>query len=361
MSGAPTTNQGPLSYAIDNSLASHIPTFARVCQSNVPNMSDFKISKKNTLHFRTNNVASMPQLIDNTVLVTDIDNDIALQADNWNAANANPNIPGSQPPIVVTPLLLVPPPSGEDQLSNLRVIPWDIYSFWYHSNRTDIPVISPVFSNAPQFNFNLMTVKDSYSEYSSLNVFNRFIDLYCRNNNVNENSLDFSFKIDLRQKLAPFTNAYNYTGEYKATSLQELYMSFSESGLLQWDESHLNRRDSRTNIHKGSIVCIEHQYVLIHKVSGDDVIKLVFTVPHYVYLPNWVSQTSISFTQNVLLHKCPTINGSIENASDDIDNNTVPVQNSTVPPQENYSNTHPLGPTGSIGSTGSTGGTGTGP
>ena len=83
MSG-PTTNQGSLSYAIDSSLASHIPTFARVCQSNVPNMNDYKISKKNTLHFRLNNIASMPELADNTFLVSDIDADITLQADAWN-------------------------------------------------------------------------------------------------------------------------------------------------------------------------------------------------------------------------------------------------------------------------------------
>ena len=69
-SSNPTTNQGALTYGIDNSLASHIPTFARVCQSNVPNMNDYKISKKNTLHFRTNNIASMPELIYNTFLVT---------------------------------------------------------------------------------------------------------------------------------------------------------------------------------------------------------------------------------------------------------------------------------------------------
>jgi hypothetical protein len=337
MTGAPTTNQGSLSYAIDSSLASHIPTFARVCQSNVPNMNDYKISKKNTLHFRVNNIAAIPELADNTFLVSDIDNDITLQADAWNTANPLPT-----PQIAVTPLLLVPPPGTDSQLSNLRVIPWDVYSFWYHSNRTDMPVISPVFSNAPQFNLNLMTVKDSHSEYSNINIFNRFIDLYCRNNNVNENSLDFSFKIDLRQKLAPYTNAYNYSGEYKATSLQELFMSFSESGLLQWNESHLNRRDGRPNIHKGSIVCLEHQYILIHKVSGDDVLKLVFTVPHYVYLPNWVSQTSISFTQTAsLLNKCPTINGNIENSNSDTNNVTVPVENNPVPDQDNYSNTTP--------------------
>ena len=322
MSG-PTTNQGQLSYAIDNSLASHIPTFARVCQSNVPNMSDYKISKKNTQHFRLNNIASMPELINNSVLVTDIDTDITLQANAWNAANAAAITAGAVVAIQPTPLLLLPPPGQDDQLSNLRVIPWDIYSFWYHSNRTDIPVISPVFSNAPQFNFNLMTFKDSYGEYSSINIFNRFIDLYCRNNNVQENSLDFSFKIDLRHKLAPFTNAYNYSGEHKSTSLQELFMSFSESGLLQYNESHINRRDGRTNIHKGSIVCIEHQYILIHKVS-EDVLKLVFTVPHYVYLPNWVSQTSISFTNNRLLHKCPAIN---ENSAEDIFEKSVPVEN----------------------------------
>jgi hypothetical protein len=321
MSGNPTTNQGAMTYVIDNSLASHIPTFARVCQSNVPNMSDYKISKKNTLHFRTNNIASMPELTNNTFFVSDIDADITAQVDAWNA------VPGNTPSIQPTPLLLIPPPGESTQISNLRVIPWDIYSFWYHSNRTDIPVISPVFSNAPQFNLNLMTVKDTYSEYSTLNVYNRFIDLYCRNNNVNENSLDFSFKIELRQKLAPYTNAYNYSGEYKAMSTQELFMSFHESGLLQWNESHINRRDGRANIHKGSIVCIEHQYILIHKVSGDDVLKLVFTVPHYVYLPNWVSQTSISFTQNNLLNKCATINGKIHNSDNDTTAGTIPKGN----------------------------------
>ena len=344
MSGIPTTNQGAMTYAIDNSLASHIPTFARVCQSNVPNMSDYKISKKNTLHFRTNNIATMPELIDNTFLVTDIDADITAQASAWNAANATAINAGTAVAITVTPLLLIAPPGEINQLSNLRVIPWDIYTFWYHSNRTDIPVISPVFSNAPQFNLNLMTVKDTYSEYSTLNVFNRFIDLYCRNNNVNENSLDFSFKIDLRQKLAPYSNAYNYSGEYKATSMQELFMSFSESGLLQWNESHINRRDGRTNIHKGSIVCIEHQYILIHKVSGDDVLKLVFTVPHYVYLPNWVSQTSISFTQTNLLNKCPTINGNIHNSNTNLTENTVPVDNSPGEDENNYSNSDPTTP-----------------
>jgi hypothetical protein len=327
MSGNPTTNQGSLTYGIDNSLASHIPTFARVCQSNVPNMSDYKISKKNTLHFRTNNIASMPELINNTFFVSDIDADITAQAIAWNTANAAAITAGTAVAITPTPLLLIPPPGESNQISNLRVIPWDIYTFWYHSNRTDIPVISPVFSNAPQFNLNLMTVKDTYSEYSTLNVYNRFIDLYCRNNNVNENSLDFSFKIELRQKLAPYTNSYNYSGEYKATTLQELFMSFSESGLLQWNESHINRRDGRTNIHKGSIVCIEHQYILIHKVSGDDVLKLVFTVPHYVYLPNWVSQTSISFTQNNLLNKCPTINGKIHNSESDTTVGTIPKDN----------------------------------
>jgi len=331
-SSNPTTNQGALTYGIDNSLASHIPTFARVCQSNVPNMSDYKISKKNTLHFRTNNIASMPELIYNTFLVTDIDTDIAQQVTNWNG------VPGNTPPIQPTPLLLIPPPGEITQLSNLRVIPWDTYTFWYHSNRTDMPMISPVYSNAPQFNLNLMTVKDTYSEYSSLNVYNRFIDLYCRNNNVNENSLDFSFKIDLRQKLAPYTNSYNYSGEYKAMSLQELFMSFSESGLLQWNESHINRRDGQTNIHKGSIVCLEHQYILIHKVSGDDVLKLVFTVPHYVYLPNWVSQTSISFTQTNLLNKCPTINGKIQNSDSDSSQDTIPVSNSTAADSGNYAN-----------------------
>ena len=346
-SSNPTTNQGALTYGIDNSLASHIPTFARVCQSNVPNMNDYKISKKNTLHFRTNNIASMPELIYNTFLVTDIDADIAQQVAAWNSANPPPT-----PQIQATPLLLIPPPGEIDQLSNLRVIPWDIYSFWYHSNRTDMPMISPVFSNAPQFNLNLMTVKDTYSEYSTLNVYNRFIDLYCRNNNVNENSLDFSFKIDLRQKLAPYTNAYNYSGEYKAMSTQELFMSFSESGLLQWNESHINRRDGQTNIHKGSIVCIEHQYILIHKVSGEDVLKLVFTVPHYVYLPNWVSQTSISFTQFNLLNKCPTINGNIENTDSDIGQGAIAVSNSTAANPDNYANSgHPgsTGPTGSHG------------
>jgi hypothetical protein len=326
-SSNPTTNQGAMTYVIDNSLASHIPTFARVCQSNVPNMSDYKISKKNTLHFRTNNIASMPELTNNTFFVSDIDADINTQALNWNTANQAAINAGTLQQIDVTPLLLIPPPGESNQISNLRVIPWDIYSFWYHSNRTDIPVISPVFSNAPQFNLNLMTVKDTYSEYSTLNVYNRFIDLYCRNNNVNENSLDFSFKIDLRQKLAPYTNAYNYSGEYKAMSTQELFMSFYESGLLQWNESHINRRDGRTNIHKGSIVCIEHQYILIHKVSGDDVLKLVFTVPHYVYLPNWVSQTSISFTQNNLLNKCPTINGKIHNSESDTTEGTIPIGN----------------------------------
>jgi hypothetical protein len=342
-SSNPTTNQGALTYGIDNSLASHIPTFARVCQSNVPNMNDYKISKKNTLHFRTNNIASMPELIYNTFLVTDIDADIAQQAAAWNTAN--PTATHIQP----TPLLLIPPPGEIDQLSNLRVIPWDIYSFWYHSNRTDMPMISPVFSNAPQFNLNLMTVKDTYSEYSTLNVYNRFIDLYCRNNNVNENSLDFSFKIDLRQKLAPYTNSYNYSGEYKAMSTQELFMSFSESGLLQWNESHINRRDGQTNIHKGSIVCIEHQYILIHKVSGDDVLKLVFTVPHYVYLPNWVSQTSISFTQFNLLNKCPTINGNIENSDSDSLQDAIAISNSSGVQLTNYSNS------GNPGSTGPTG------
>jgi len=135
-------------------------------------------------------------------------------------------------------------------------------------------------------------------------------------------------------------------------STQELFMSFSESGLLQWNESHINRRDGQTNIHKGSIVCIEHQYILIHKVSGDDVLKLVFTVPHYVYLPNWVSQTSISFTQFNLLNKCPTINGNIENSDSDIGQGAIPVSNSTAADPNNYANSgHPgsTGPTGSHG------------
>jgi hypothetical protein len=103
-------------------------------------------------------------------------------------------------------------------------------------------------------------------------------------------------------------------------------MSFSESGLLQWNQSHLNKIDAQTNIHKGSIVCIEHQYILIQKVAGEDPLKLVFTIPHYVYLPNWVSQTCISYTNFTLLNKCPTINGIVENATEDIAEDALPIE-----------------------------------
>jgi hypothetical protein len=320
MTGHPTNNQGAVSYAIDNSLTSHIPTFARVCQSNVPNMSDYKCSKKNTLHIRTNNIASMPALTNNTVLVSAIDAETLAQVTEWNANHTEQ--------ISATPLLLIKPPySVDSELTKLRVIPWDIYTFWYHANSTDLPFISPVFSDGPQFNLNLMTYKDTYSEYAKVNVFNMLIDLYCRNNNVNENSLDFSFKIDLRQKLTPYSNTYNYSGEYKSTSMQELFMAFSESGLLQWNQSHLNKIDARPNINKGCIVCIEHQYILIQKVAGEDPLKLVFTIPHYVYLPNWVSQTCISYTNNILLNKCPAINGTVENSTQDNTENTVSIEN----------------------------------
>jgi len=334
MSGFPTTNQGQVNYAIDNTLASHIPTFQRVSQANVPNTNDYKIPKKNVLHIRTNNIAAMPELKNNTITVKQIDDSIQEEIDNWNDrknASTDP-VFRALPDISANSLSLIAPPGRDNQLSNLRVIPWDIYTFWYHSNRSDIPMISPVFSSASQFNFNLMTYKDSHSEFCRINLFALFIDLYCRNNNVNENTLDFPFKIDLRQKLAPFTNAFNYNGEYKATSLQELYMSFAESGLLLWNENHLNRFDGRSNIHSGSIVCIEHQYILIHKVAGDEALKIVFTVPHYVYMPNWVSQTHISYTKTShTLNKCPLVNGHVSDKAFDEANDQAAVANTQVP------------------------------
>jgi hypothetical protein len=314
-----TTHHSLPNYPIHNTINTHIPVIQVSQQYNVPNSPEFRIPKNNVVHFNVNPVTSMTENASNTVTIAQVYADIQAQISAWNSVNSS--LPSLSPSSQV-----ISPPFITSTLQQSSVMTWSAYCNYFYFNRNDTHCISSAYASSPIFSTALFTYINNNNELCNLNLFNIFSELFCKNHGINLNTLDWTTKIELRSKLTPYTSLYNFNGDFKTLSIQDLYAAFNEAGLQKWNPSHLNNADKRPNIYQGAVVRIEHQYVIIVKIA-DEPYKVSFTVPYYVLLPDWVSQTQISKTEFVFPNLSDSCNGSYENSNANTANDANPCSN----------------------------------